>query len=159
MHLVKSNVVKRVSSKNIKSYYDLYLQVKDRNYGLNTFTYPLEAFEAMRTNPNWEFILLKAVDDNRLLGVMFCYKNYSGTYVPSLIGMDYRYLADFQTYRQLLYQTIIRARKLNMKQVDFGMSANFEKRKLGAAVIPKQAFVQTDDNFLLEHLEMMRTSN
>jgi len=159
MHLVKSNVVKRVSSKNIKSYYDLYLQVKDRNYGLNTFTYPLEAFEAMRTHPNWEFILLKAVDDNRLLGVMFCYKNYSGTYVPSLIGMDYQYLEEFQTYRQLLYQTIIRARKLNMKQVDFGMSANFEKRKLGAAVIPKQAFVQTDDNFLLEHLEMMRTSN
>jgi len=45
-----------------------------------------------------------------------------------------------------------------MNQIDFGMSANFEKRKLGATVIPKQAFVQTDDNYLLEQLEMMRTN-
>ncbi|RXG13128.1 aminotransferase class I/II-fold pyridoxal phosphate-dependent enzyme [Leeuwenhoekiella aestuarii] len=159
LSLINSNVVQRVSRKNIKAYYQLYLQVKSKNYGLNTFTYPLEAFEAMRTHPNWECILLKAVADDRLLGVMFCYKNYAGTYVPSLIGMDYRYLEEFQTYRQLLYQTILRARKLDMKQVDFGMSANFEKRKLGATVIPKQAFVQTDDNFLLEHLEMMRTAH
>jgi len=68
-------------------------------------------------------------------------------------------LKEFQTYRQLLYQTILRARKLSMNQIDFGLSANFEKRKLGATVIPKQAFVQTNDNFLLEYLEMMRTSN
>ena len=112
----------------------------------------------MCAHPNWECILLKAVEDQRVLGVMFCYKNYSGTYVPSLIGMDYRYLEEFQTYRQLLYQTILRARKLHMNQIDFGMSANFEKRKLGATIIPKQAFVQTDDNYLLEQLEMMRTN-
>ena len=158
MHLVKANIVKRVSSKNMKMYYDLYLQVKAKNYGLNTFTYPFDVFEAMCAHPNWECILLKAVEDQRVLGVMFCYKNYSGTYVPSLIGMDYRYLEEFQTYRQLLYQTILRARKLHMNQIDFGMSANFEKRKLGATVIPKQAFVQTDDNYLLEQLEMMRTN-
>ncbi|MCC4214230.1 aminotransferase class I/II-fold pyridoxal phosphate-dependent enzyme [Leeuwenhoekiella parthenopeia] len=158
LNLVTCRVLKRVSSKNIKRYYDLYLQVKAKNYGLNTFTYPPEVFEAMRTHPNWEFIVLKAVDDGRLLGIMFCYINYSGTYIPSLIGMDYRYLNGFQTYRQLLYQSILRARKLYMKRIDFGMSANFEKRKLGASLIPKQAFVQTDDNFLLEQLEMMRTT-
>ena len=38
------------------------------------------------------------------------------------------------------------------------MTASFEKRKLGAAPIPKQAFLQTNDNFLLEELEMMRSS-
>lgn len=158
LSLVNANVVQRVSRKNMKIYYELYLQVKSKNYGLNTFTYPFEVFEAMRSHPNWECILLKAVADERLLGVMFCYKNYAGTYVPSLIGMDYQYLKEFQTYRQLLYQTILRARKLNMMQIDFGMSANFEKRKLGAEVIPKQAFVHTQDNFLLEHLEMMHTT-
>lgn len=159
LSLVKSNVVQRVSSANIKVYYELYLQVQRKNYGLNTFTYPLEAFEVLRSHPNWECILLKAVEDELLLGVMFCYKNYSGVYVPSLIGMDYKYLEVFKTYRQLLYQTILRARKLNMRQIDFGMSANFEKRKLGAAVLPKQAFVQTDDHFFLEELEMMRTGH
>ena len=68
-------------------------------------------------------------------------------------------LKAFQTYRQLLYQTILRARKLYMNQIDFGLSANFEERKRVATVIPKQALVHTDDNFLLEYLEMMRTSN
>jgi len=72
--------------------------------------------------------------------------------------MDYHYLMEFQTYRQLLYHTILRARELHMKKVDFGMSANFEKRKLGATIIPKQAFIQTADNYLLEQLEMMRTN-
>tara|TARA_B100002049_G_C16065020_1_gene369990 strand:- start:1213 stop:1584 length:372 start_codon:yes stop_codon:yes gene_type:complete len=76
---------------------------------------------------------------------------------PNFSGRIYQ--KEFQTYRQLLYQTISRARKLSMNQIDFGFSANFEKRKLGATVIPKQAFVQTNDNFLLEYLEMMRTSN
>ena len=159
LSLVKAKVVQRLSRKNIKTYYELYLQVQTKNHALNTFTYPLEAFEAMRSHPNWECILLKAVEDERLLGVMFCYKNYSGTYVPSLIGMDYRYFEEFKIYRQLLYQTILRARRLNMRQVDFGMSATFEKRKLGATILPKQAFVQTDDNFFLEQLEMMRTAH
>jgi len=83
-------------------------------------------------------------------------KNLDGV-SPNFNGRMYQ--KEFQTYRQLLYQTISRARKLSMNQIDFGLSANFEKRKLGATVIPKQAFVQTNDNFLLEYLEMMRTSN
>ena len=156
---VRCRVVKRPKPEQLESYYEQYLQVKSRNFDLNTFTYPFEVFEEMRMHSKWEFLVLTSKAEDCLLGVMFCYKNYSGTYVPSLIGMDYQYLEEFQTYRQLLYQTILRARKLNMKQIDFGISANFEKRKLGATVIPKQAFVQTDDNFLLEHLEMMRTSN
>ena len=157
--LIKMQIISAPGTKTIQLFYGLYKQVKAKNFGLNTFTYPLAVFQNMSKHPNWEFIVLKAKSDDRILGVMFCYKNYSGTYVTSLIGMDYSYLEAFQTYRQLLYQSILRARQLKFTQIDFGVSASFEKRKLGATLIPKQAFLQTDDNFLLEQLEMMRTSN
>ena len=155
---VRCNLIKQPKPAQLDTYYQLYLQVKSKNISLNTFTYPFEVFEQMRKHSKWEFLVLNSATDDHLLGVMFCYKNYLGTYVPSLIGMDYHYLMEFQTYRQLLYHTILRARELHMKKVDFGMSANFEKRKLGATIIPKQAFIQTADNYLLEQLEMMRTN-
>ena len=86
---------------------------------------------------------------------MFC-TNSDGTYIPSLVGMDYDYNQKFNTYRQLLYQTIKRANKLGYSKVDFGLSASFEKRKLGATLIPKVAYVQADDNFNLEALDWLR---
>jgi CelD/BcsL family acetyltransferase involved in cellulose biosynthesis len=87
---------------------------------------------------------------NLPIGILFCYKNTNHTYAPSLIGMDYSYAKEFQLYRQLLFQAIKRARELKLNRIDFGVSATFEKRKLGATVIPKVAYIQTRDNFSME---------
>jgi hypothetical protein len=87
---------------------------------------------------------------------MFCYKNQNYTYVPELIGMDYDYTKEFQLYRQLLFQTIKRANELNFTQIDFGVSASFEKKKLGAAVIPKVAYVQIRDNYTSELMNTLQ---
>ena len=100
--------------------------------------------------------MLKSSDDQRLLGVLFCYSNSDLTYVPSLIGMNYRYNTEFQTYRQLLYESLCRARALGVKKVDWGISATFEKRKLGATLFPKQAYVHAENNFMMEYLETQR---
>ena len=81
---------------------------------------------------------------------MFCYRNNNTTYVPSLVGMDYELNEKFQVYRQLLYQTILRAGKLDFERIDFGFSASFEKKKLGALVKEGFAYVQADDNFSME---------
>ncbi len=149
----------------IESFYHLYQNVKLNNYGINTFTYPKRLFSAMADDRNWEFIVLNLKpsfhDGSQpvTVGVMFCYKNVSGTYVPSLIGMDYKYAIEFQVYRQLLYQTIKRARVLRFDRVDFGLSASFEKRKLGATVVQKFAFVQVEDNYKMESLGMMRNES
>ena len=140
--------------------YSLYKNVKNKNQAINTFTYPKEVFVKMTDHPNWEFVLLylknnieeKTVD--QAVGVMFCYKNLEHTYVPALIGMDYAYAQKFQIYRQLLYQTIKRTKELNFKKIDFGFSATFEKKKLGAVLIPKVAYIQAKDNF---SMEMMAT--
>lgn len=136
--------------------YKLYQNVKNNNHAINTFTYPIEVFQKMEHHPQWEFILLylknkeKEEITNPLVGILFCYKNTAHTYVPALIGMDYSYAKEFQLYRQLLFQAIKRARDLNLKKIDFGVSATFEKRKLGATVIPKAAYIQARDNFSME---------
>ncbi len=150
-----------LSSKELVYAYELYKQVKDRNYGLNTFSYPFELFESMNRHPLWEFLVLRLVDGSYLqtkpmAGIMFCYKNeVRRVYVPSLIGMDYAFSNTYQTYRQLLYQTILRATALNYRSIDFGVTAAFEKRKVGAKNDKIVAYVQAEDNYTLELIHNM----
>lgn len=145
--------------------YNLYLNVKNHNMGLNTFPYPKNLFERMNRDKNWEFIVLRLKEEfsegrtNKPVGVMFCYKNLNHTYVPNYIGMDYTFTEEFQIYRQLLFQTIKRARALEFQKIDFGMTASFEKKKVGATVIPQIAFVQTRENFSIEMMGLLQNES
>ncbi|WP_442845037.1 aminotransferase class I/II-fold pyridoxal phosphate-dependent enzyme [Leeuwenhoekiella sp. H156] len=138
--------------------YKLYKKVKKANLGLNTFTYPFQLFQNMNAHSAYEFIVLCNDDDDKyrlILGVMFCYKS-GKTYVPNLIGLDYEYVNEYGVYRQLLYHTILRAKELGMERIDFGMTAGFEKRKLGAEVIENVSYVQVRDNYKLESLGVLQ---
>jgi len=151
----------RVEQRLLPIFYKLYENVRQNNPGLNTFPFPEKIFNLMNEDPNWEFIMLylkNKTDGTEPVGVMFCYMNSSRTYVPEFIGMDYNYAREYNIYRQLLYQTIIRAQNLSFSRIDFGLTAAFEKRKLGARVIPKVCYVQAKDNFSLELLETMQNS-
>lgn len=138
--------------------YSLYCNVKDRNLAINTFTYSKEVFENMNSSPNWEFITLTLKDaaEQNFVGIMFCYRNSQNVYVPELIGMDYMAAEGFNLYRQLLYQTLKRASSLQIQRIDFGISATFEKKKVGASVIPKVAYVQAKDNYALELMQTLQ---
>jgi 7-keto-8-aminopelargonate synthetase-like enzyme len=146
----------------IDVFYELFENVRKRNFDLNTFSFPRQLFTRISEHPNWEFMVmyLKPEYDTRPVrlpvGVMFCYKNMEHTYVPSFIGMDYNYTQEFQIYRQMLYQTILRAKSLNFKKIDFGLSASFEKKKVGAEVIEKFAYIQAKDNFSMELMGVMQ---
>jgi 7-keto-8-aminopelargonate synthetase-like enzyme len=156
-------VISTPSDDDLKIFQHLFENVKANNYDLNTFSFPEKLFNAMSKDPNWEFIVLHLKPEHekrevRLpVGVMFCYKNMEHTYVPSFIGMDYTFVREFQVYRQLLYQTIKRATALGFKKIDFGMTASFEKKKVGATIIPKSAYVQSKDNFNMELMGMMQS--
>jgi hypothetical protein len=152
------SIKEKLNKSEIARAYQLYNNVKDNNYAINTFRYSIEIFENMNESPNWEFILLalKTDKENLFIGVMFCYKNSKNVYVPELIGMDYNWAKEYQLYRQLLFQTIKRANALQIPQIDFGVSASFEKRKLGAIVIPKVAYIQTRDNYALEVMHTLQ---
>jgi 7-keto-8-aminopelargonate synthetase-like enzyme len=152
------------TAEELDTFYTLFENVKARNLGLNTFSFPKALFNEMSADPNWEFIVcyLKKEYDTREqrvpVAVMFCYKNMEHTYVPSFIGMDYNYTGEYQVYRQMLYQTIKRAKSLNFKKIDFGMSASFEKKKVGATVLPKVAYVQAKDNFSMELMGVLQNN-
>lgn len=141
--------------------YDLLELVRKRNLGLNTFSLPYKLMAAMNSHPNWEFITLRLLPeyheghDTLLVGIMLAYKNQKHTYTPAFVGMDYRYTDVHQIYRQLLYHTIVRAHSLGFHQIDFGLTAGFEKKKLGATIKEQMAFVQAKDNFTFDWLELM----
>jgi len=147
-----------LNQEEINRAYELYCNVKDRNLAINTFTYKRQVFENMNISTNWEFITLRLKDvaEGDFIGIMFCYKNSSTVYVPELIGMDYIAGDGFNLYRQLLYQTIKRARELEIGRIDFGISASFEKKKLGASIIPKVAYVQARDNYAMELMQTLQ---
>ncbi|WP_149207343.1 aminotransferase class I/II-fold pyridoxal phosphate-dependent enzyme [Flavobacterium johnsoniae] len=151
----------RLTDNEVAHAYSLYKNVKNNNYAVNTFTYPIAVFQKMAAHPFWEFILLylKEDTDQELVGVMFCYKNCAHTYVPSLIGMDYTVSRKYNLYRQLLFQGIKRAQELHYKRVELGITATFEKRKLGAKLISKFAYLQAKDNFSMELLNTMQIEN
>ena len=155
--LLKIAVLKDLDETQLKHVKELYDNVRRNNLGLNTFSYPLILFKNMSKDPNWEFITIESKDDpGNFIGVMFCYKNNSSlTYVPSLVGIDYEHLDKYQTYRQLLYQTIKRTIHLNFRHIDFGLTASFEKKKLGAIVEEKHAYIQTSDNYTLELMGLL----
>lgn len=146
-------VLPSCNKKQLGQVFELYLNVHRNNMGLNTFPFPKKVFETMSENPYWEFILISLKDSPQdSIGVMFCYKNQGITYVPAFVGLDYAFVQSHHTYRQLLYQTIKRAYNIGFCRIDFGMTASFEKRKLGATVREQVAYVQASDNFTMELL-------
>lgn len=149
--LLHIQVLKKANKEQLKQIQALYTNVHQNNLGLNTFSFPEKLFESMSNHPHWEFITIHLKDAPEIMiGVMLCYHNGNHTYVPAFVGMDYAYLNDFYTYRQLLYQTIKRAIAMQFKTIDLGMTAAFEKRKLGATVEDLYAYIQTGDNYTLE---------
>lgn len=154
-------ILDKITPQQIDIFYRLFENVRKNNLGLNTFSFPIKVLQHMSNNSKWEFILLNLKSDHTdnekdvPVGVMFCYQNTGNTYVPAFVGMDYKYTHKHQVYRQLLYQTIKRAREIGLQTIDFGMTAGFEKRKLGATVVEKVAYIQAKDNFSMELMEMM----
>lgn len=150
-------ILDKLTDSELEKSFELYLEVKKKNLGLNTFSYPLSLFKHMNLSSQWEYILLYLKEEKMLqVGVMFCYKNSNNIYTPAIIGMDYEFSREYNVYRQLLFQTILRANELGHKRIDFGLTAGFEKRKVGAKVIEKCAYIQTRDNFALEALDWLR---
>ena len=156
-------ILNTISGDQRELFYSLFENVRKNNLGLNIFSFPKKLFENMSCDKNWEFIVLNLKSEysnrhqDKPVGVMFSYKNAGGTYVPSFVGMDYDYAFEHQVYRQLLFQTVKRAGELGFSTIDFGMTAGFEKRKIGATVTEKVAYIQAKDNFPFEQLEIMES--
>lgn len=154
-------VKNKVSKHELNHYIDLYRNVMNNNFEINMFEYPEKFFTKMIDNPNWEFVTLELKEEfntknkNQTVAVVFSYKAENGLYVPLLIGMDYDYVVDYKVYKQMLYQLVQHAKKSEFNEMHLGFSASFEKKKIGADVIPTTAYIQTKDNYSIEKIEMM----
>lgn len=157
--LLKITILTECDKNQLEQIQKLYSNVHQNNLGLNTFSFPDKLFENISKHPNWEFIIISPKTNlEKIIGVMLCYKNIHKTYIPAFVGMDYTYLNEFHVYRQLLYQTIKRVIDLKFKNIALGLTASFEKRKLGATVQEKYAYIQTSDNYTLELMGILESS-
>jgi predicted N-acyltransferase len=159
----QTKIVKDYSEEDLKKYYDLYLNVKNNNLALNTYTFPFKLFKKFAENPNWELMTLSLKPEfteevnGEPLAVCIIHKGLDKlTFM--LIGMDYDSNKEHKTYRQAMYRFLLRARELGYTQVDLGYSSNFEKRKFGATQTQSCAYMQVKDNYNMESLNALSIS-
>ena len=146
------NVHKKLSDTQLHRAYQLYLNVQQANVALNNITYPYSLFKEMNQSDEWEFILLYVRTEGKpLAGIVCAHKGYT-SYQGVLLGMDYSY-QHLRTYKQVLYQLMLRAKALKKEKLHLGLTANTEKRKLGAKLFSRVGFLQSDTNFQLELVE------
>lgn len=150
----------QLTTEEAEHFYSLYLNVAHRNRGFNMFLYPKDILVKLSRHPNWEFMVLKlkpefdSRPERKAVAVGWHYVTKTH-FAPMIIGIDYNYSSMYKVYKQALYQVLKRARTLNLSKVYLGLSADTEKRKLGAEQYPKVAYLQTKDNFNLEVIESM----
>jgi len=154
---VLSGSNKGANEEQIKNWYNLYLNVKQKSFNLNTYTLPIKNFFNMATHPNWEIIELRLKSDasknEQLAAVCFCYKSVKNNYAMFAVGLNYDYVLTHGAYRQALYQSIVRANELKCKKHYLGMDASIEKQRFGVEIMPKSMYLQANDNFNMELIE------
>jgi 7-keto-8-aminopelargonate synthetase-like enzyme len=157
-HLYEVVVKEQLADEELQHAIGLFRQVKAKNFAINNFLFPEKLFHQINAHPDWEFVLLYlkeeyAPNHRQAVAVCFCHKNCQQVYSPMWMGMDYAYGREYGIYRQTLYQVLRRANALHCKQVNLGISASVEKKKLGATVYPKVGYYQAKDNFALEMIQ------
>ncbi len=149
-------VKESVSDAELSEIYRLYENVANVNYAMNIFKYPRKLLSEMNTDADWEFVNL--YHNGKLVAAGCCHKSGSN-YCALLLGMDYEANKKLKVYKQILYQVVKRSIGLGMKSIRLGLSADLEKRKVGATAHPKVAFISMTDIFNLEKIESMPVVN
>jgi 7-keto-8-aminopelargonate synthetase-like enzyme len=151
---------RRPNRRELDHLYELYRNVHSRGLDLNTFTLPPRIFEQMLESPCWELLLTylrpEAGGPRNGLPVAFG-AHFVGRehYSPLVIGLDYDYVRSHHVYRVALLKAIRRARQIGARRVYLGMGATLEKRRFGARVEPRCAYVQASDHFSMEVLAQL----
>ena len=159
-HCYAIEVKETLSEAELKRACQLYKNVSDYNNALNNIEFPASLFAAMNNDPHWESIVFRLKEeyveqgDDTMIGVVFTYKTKE-SYCAVLLGMDYTYSKKFKVYKQIVFESIMRGRALGKQRTYLGLTAAQEKRKYGARIKPRVAYLQGQDNYKLELIEAM----
>jgi 7-keto-8-aminopelargonate synthetase-like enzyme len=157
-NLFNVTISSKIEKSTINEKFFLYKQVKDRGFEMNTFDLPEIFFNNFNNCDSWEIIELKLKNDPDCRTVAFglCYKSITNNYLPMVIGMDYNINKQYGIYRQILFQAVKRASDLKCKKLYFGFGAGIEKHKFGTRAIEKSVYLQVNDNFNMELLNVFK---
>jgi 7-keto-8-aminopelargonate synthetase-like enzyme len=143
------------SADELDHLHELYRAVEKRGFDLNSFGLPRHVFRRMLDHDCWELVLLRlrpehgGPADGRpvAFGAHFVGRAH---YAPLVVGLDYDFVRSHRSYRQGLHRAIRRGRELGAQRVLLGMGATLEKRRFGATVEPRCAFVRATDHYAME---------
>ncbi len=126
--------------------YELFSNVKSRNFGLNFFEYPSKITSVLSRFKEYEFILIRLKGQAEIIASAWIYNGTSHS-SPMIVGLDDDYIKKHRIYQQTVYQIIKRARQLDKETIFCGFSADFEKQKFGAIAVPMFAYIKMEDTF------------
>lgn len=149
---LSTEICNELSEEEILVATKLLQNVTSQNLAVNLFDFPEKMIHLMNDNRSWEFIKIYLKD--QLVAIGFCHQ-LNKNYYPMLVGLDYEVNASHKVYKQMLYQVVMRAIKLNCERVFFGLSADTEKKKLGAQQCSRIGFISILDNYNFEILTNM----
>lgn len=153
-----NNKTRQPTAEELKSYYQLYLNVKSHGLEINVFNLPENVLESILKTDFWELIVLylKETDSEkkRPVAIAACMKTPK-TYSLVFVGLDYDYVKTHGAYRQSLYQSIKRGISLKAEKIFLGMTTSRQKKKYGVQAHEIVAYIQTTDNYKMEVLSYM----
>ncbi|WPP51032.1 aminotransferase class I/II-fold pyridoxal phosphate-dependent enzyme [Catalinimonas niigatensis] len=144
-------IKEHLPQEELKKAYELYQQVHLANHAFNNIAYPEKLFQLLNNDRQWECICYYTKNEKKLIGVAFNHKS-TDSYQGVILGLDYAY-SELKVYKHALFQAIMRAKALGKTKVQLGLTANTEKKKLGARIIARVGYLQADSNYKLELIE------
>ena len=147
-----------VSDEEARHYFDLFANIKDRNFAFNFFKYPDKIVSILSKYKEYEFIHISLKGEEKAICAVWSFVG-DEHYCPLIMGLNYDYLQSHSIYKQAIFQIVKRGNQLNKKTVYLGFSADYEKQKYGAKGIPKHAFIRVDDTYNFELLESYSNIN
>ena len=149
-------MIEDYTSSELDRWYDLYSQVKNASFELNSFAQPKKLFIEMLADPSFEvmeYSLTVENESDKVVGITFSHVN-DKIYNGILLGLDYDYLKSHDLYKQVLYRTRKRAEDIGCEQIYLGFTASDIKQKFGAIGIPQISMIQMKDHYNLSVLNL-----
>ena len=140
------------TKEEIRECFDLYNNVFEKSFEMNVHRLPIEFFEAMCQHEEYDVIRLYLKDDEgniipeQPVAVMFSHVA-SKNYTALIVGLDYDFVRSMNTYKQILYRTVMRAWQVGCTSLDLAYTAESVKKKVGARPYKATAYVQLMDHY------------
>jgi 7-keto-8-aminopelargonate synthetase-like enzyme len=135
--------------------YQLYREVYKKALAISVFELPFSLFEMMNESEHYDIMTLYLKDQpEKPVAIMYSFINH-GVYSAMMVGLDYRFVKTHNTYKQILFQTVKRAKALGCEKIDLAYTAEMEKKKVGAKVEGAYAYTMAMEHYSFALLNAM----